>query len=170
MVETVLDKPQASFRDAMRRLAATVTIVSARAGSCRHGITATAVTSLSMNPASLLVCINRSSSLYPILQEAERFCVNLLTSEQAIVSDSFAGKLASEERFRHGDWQENERRVPYLSSGQANVFCIKKDAIDYGSHVILIGEVEDVRITDKICPLIYSNGAYGRYTPLGNAA
>ena len=166
MVDVVLDKPQASFRDAMRRLAATVTIVSARADARRHGITATAVTSLSMEPASLLVCINRASSLYPILQAADRFCVNLLTSEQARVSDSFAGKLAAEERFQHGDWQEDDEHVPYLSSGQANIFCLKKEAIDYGSHVILIGEVEGVRIADKVCPLIYSNGAYGRCAPL----
>ena len=170
MSENATHKPQASFRDAMRRLAATVTIISARSGERRHGITATAVTSLSMDPASLLVCINQSSSLCPLLHEGDRFCVNLLKSEQAMLSDHFAGRLSSAERFLHGDWQDSAQGVPYLSSAQANVFCVKKETIGYGSHAIFIGEVEDVRIADEVSPLIYSNGSYGRCAPLGVAA
>lgn len=158
--------PQPLFRDAMRRLAATVTIISARNGDRRHGITATAVTSLSMDPASLLVCINQSSSLHALLTDADRFCVNLLTSEQALISDRFSGRLSADERFQHGEWGDNEMGVPYLCGGQANVFCVKKQAIDYGSHTVFIGEVDEVRVADEISPLIYSNGVYSRCTPL----
>jgi flavin reductase (DIM6/NTAB) family NADH-FMN oxidoreductase RutF len=166
MPDPAAEKPQASFRDAMRRLAATVTIVSARSGNRRHGITATAVMSLSMDPASLLVCINQSSSLYSLIREADRFCVNLLTSEQAALSDSFSGRLSGDERFLNGDWQETELGVPYLSSCQANIFCSKQDVIEYNTHAIIVGAVTDVDITQKVCPLIYSNGRYSRCAPL----
>lgn len=162
--------PQASFRDAMRRLAATVTIISARIGNRRHGITATAVTSLSMEPASLLVCISQSSSMYQLLHDSGHFCVNLLNSEQAALSGFFAGRLPSDERFLHGEWRDSRHGIPYLHSAQANVFCIRKRTIAYGSHTIFIGEAEDVRIADEVSPLIYSNGGYCRCAPLGLAA
>ena len=166
MTTTVTPESRASFRDAMRRLAATVTIVSARHGEQRHGITATAVTSLSFDPPSLLTCINRTSSLYPLISQTDRFCVNLLTSEQAALSDRFAGRLTSEERFLHGNWQENEVGVPFLDGGQASIFCIKRDTISYGSHAIFIGDVENVRISEDVSSLLYSNGGYGRCAPL----
>lgn len=156
----------ASFRDAMRRLAATVTIISARGAGRRHGITATAVTSLSMEPPSLLVCVNRSGSLHDLLSESDRFCVNLLRSEQAALSDAFSGKLPSEERFLHGAWKEDGEGLPFLADGQASIFCRRRDAIQHGSHSIFIGEVESVLLTEDISPLIYSNGAYSRCAPL----
>ena len=156
----------ASFRDAMRRLAATVTIVSARGADRRHGITATAVTSLSMEPPSLLVCVNRAGSLHALLSESDRFCVNLLRSEQAALSDAFSGKLPSEERFLHGAWREDSTGLPYLADGQASIFCRRKEAIQQGSHSIFIGEVESVLLSEDVSPLIYSNGAYGRCSPL----
>ena len=62
-----MPQPGASFRDAMRRLAATVTIISARGEGRRHGITATAVTSVSRDPPSLLVCVTGSGSLHGLL-------------------------------------------------------------------------------------------------------
>ena len=163
------DPAQNSFRDAMRRLAATVTIISASHGGRRHGMTATAVTSLSMDPPSLLVCVNRTGSLHALLSESRRFCVNLLKSEQAALSDAFAGKLASEERFLHGNWAEDRDGIPYLADAQASIFCERQDAIDYGSHSIFIGRAESVHLAEDICPLLYSNGAYSRCAPLALA-
>jgi len=161
---------EASFRDAMRRLAATVTIITAGSPGQRHGITATAVTSLSMDPPSLLVCVNRSSSLHSLLGESNRFCVNLLRSEQADLSNAFSGKLPSEERFLHGAWKEDKDGLPYLADAQASIFCTRHGAVDHGSHSIFIGAVESVRMIDEVSPLLYSNGAYSRCIPLDLAA
>ena len=157
---------EASFRDAMRRLAATVTIISTGGPTRRHGITATAVTSLSMDPPSLLVCVNRSSSLHALLSKNDRFCVNLLRSEHAGLSDAFSGKLPSEERFRHGTWLEDQDGLPFLADAQASIFCRKQTAIEHGSHSIFIGLVESVLKTDDVCPLVYSDGKYSRCSPL----
>jgi flavin reductase len=162
----MLDHAEISFRDAMRRLASTVTIISVGDRGHRHGITATAVTSLSMDPPSLLVCVNRSGSLYAHMAEGSRFCVNLLRSGQASLSDAFSGKLAPHERFQHGRWCEDDQGLPYLADAQASVFCRKQHAIEHGSHAIFIGVVETVLSTGDISPLLYSNGTYSRCVPL----
>ena len=161
---------EASFRDAMRRLAATVTIISTSGQGRRHGITATAVTSLSMDPPSLLVCVNRSGSLHDLLAETDRFCVNLLREEQVALSNVFSGKLAPEERFLHGSWAEDEHGLPYIADAQSSIFCRKQDAIQYGLHSIFIGEVESTLVSEDIRPLLYGNGSYGRCAPLEAAA
>jgi flavin reductase (DIM6/NTAB) family NADH-FMN oxidoreductase RutF len=161
---------QGSFRAAMRRLAATVTIISTGTAGIRHGITATAVTSLSVDPPSLLVCVNRSGKIHQYLSESDRFCVNLLHSEQAALSEAFSGKLHPDERFMHGNWVEDGDGLPYLADAQANVFCNKVECMAYASHAIFIGEVARVEIADEIRPLIFSDGGYGRYLPLAISA
>ncbi len=69
---------EADFRKAMRRLASAVTVISTAHDDRRHGMTATAVTSVSSAPPSLLACINRSASLHAPLLASRRFCVNIL--------------------------------------------------------------------------------------------
>ena len=92
--------------------------------------------------------------------------MNLLRSEQAALSDAFSGKLSSEERFRHGAWREDPTGLPFLADGQASIFCRRNEAIQQGSHSIFIGEVESVLLSEDVSPLLYSNGAYGRCSPL----
>ncbi|WP_206243959.1 flavin reductase family protein [Novosphingobium terrae] len=160
---------QADFKNAMRRLAATVGIISAGGPDTqaeRHGITATAITSLSMDPPALLVCINRSGSFHPLMLRNGHFCVNLLRSAQAGVSNAFAGKLAPADRFLHGEWDEDELGVPFLRDAQANIFCTRQETVEYGSHSIFIGAVRHVALADEINPLLFVNGAYGQYAPL----
>lgn len=149
------------FRGAMRRLAGTVTIVTVRSGVERHGTTATAVTSVSMDPPSMLVCINRDSRLHSYLLKEDRFCVNMLHADNLAASRLFSSPISADERFAGGDWRLDDERAPWLGDAQANVFCIKDRAIDYGSHTIFIGRVEEVTIRDDISPLIYKDGAYG---------
>src|ERR1700730_322522 len=95
------------FRHSMRRFATTVSVVTCASGGARHGMTATAVTALCLQPASLLVCINsRASLLGPLLHEGA-FCVNLLQSGQVEISRLFSGKAKGEARFAQGLWQED---------------------------------------------------------------
>ena len=149
-----------AFRNAMRRFASTVSIVTVRNGAERHGTTATAVTSVSMDPPSMLVCVNRESRLHGHLEAGERFCVNLLHVDNLEASRLFASPLSSADRFACGDWQTDAASVPYLADAQANVFCIKDKAVEYGSHTIFIGRVVDVRTREDVAPLLYQNGCY----------
>lgn len=149
-----------SFRDAMRRVASTVTIVTAADGWHRHGMTVTAVSTVSMEPPSLLVCLNNNTRLHGIMGRATRFCVNILHADQADLSRAFSGAVAGEERFTSGAWKTSEDGLSYLLDAQANVFCEKVAAIPFGTHTIFIGTVAEVIVGDAIEPLVYQNASY----------
>ena len=149
-----------AFRAAMRRFASTVTIVTACDHERRHGMTATAVTSLSMTPPSLLICLNQRTLLHDIMVHARHFCVNVLHSDQAPLSAAFSGGQPAETRFDHGDWARTGQGIPYLRDAQATLFCRKDAALPYGTHTILIGQVEDVGLREAVAPLVYQNAAY----------
>ena len=148
------------FRDAMRRLAGSVTVVTVGHAGDRHGTTATAVTSLSMAPPSLLVCFNRDSRLHALLSAADSFCVNLLHTDNVEVSKLFSSPVTSAERFARGKWANETGGAPYLQDAQSSIQCAKDQQIDYGSHTIFIGRVLKVRNREQVSPLIYSNGGY----------
>lgn len=167
----------AAFRATLRRMASTVTIVTASDGERRHGMTMTAVTSLSLDPPSLLICVNRSTLLHEILMGARHFCVNVLRHDQADVSTAFSGAASPETRFFVGRWGTHPLGVDYLDTAQSNVFCRKSAALPYGTHTIFIGAVEDVRAGElrdvssarddgshreqgDDRPLLYCNAAY----------
>ena len=148
------------FKDAMRRLAGTVTIVTVCHDGERHGTTATAVTSLSMEPPSLLVCFNKDSRLHGLLGRSEQFCVNLLHADNIGVSRLFASPVTSAERFASGDWAMGDGEAPFHADAQASILCAKDKEIEYGTHTIFIGRVLEVRNRNDVAPLIYCNGRY----------
>jgi len=154
------------FRDAMRRLAGTVTVVTVGTGDDRHGTTATAVTSLSMAPPSLLVCFNRDSRLHGLLVASDMFCVNILHTDNVEVSQLFSSPVSSEERFAFGQWGFEPGSAPYLVDAQSSIQCVKDQQIEYGSHTIFIGRVIGVRNRLEIQPLVYCNGGYVGTTQL----
>jgi flavin reductase (DIM6/NTAB) family NADH-FMN oxidoreductase RutF len=155
----VADVPLA-FRFAMRRLASTVAVVTALGDGARAGMTASSITSLTINPAALLVCVNQSASLHACLDVGAPFCVNLLASTQREISAAFAGHLAGEARFAQGAWTPDERGVPRLDGAQANISCSVDQMLPYGTHSIVIGRVGGVRIAGAVDPLIFQDGRY----------
>lgn len=157
-----------AFRAAMRRLAATVTVLSARdARGQRCGMTATAVTSVSAEPPALLACVNRSAALHAHLGLGQVFCINLLHTGQQPISDIFSGGAEGEARFASGNWQDSLEGAPFLVDAQANIFCAVEAIHAYGSHGIFIGRVLRVLCQDAIAPLVYQDGRYMRTEPLG---
>jgi flavin reductase (DIM6/NTAB) family NADH-FMN oxidoreductase RutF len=149
-----------AFRQAMRAVASTVTVITASDTRLSHGMTATAVTSLSMDPPSLVICLNNGTLLREVFLTARRFCVNVLRCGQSNVSAAFAGGMPPEERFNVGTWARTEDGTLYLTDAQANLFCRKAAAIPYGTHTIFVGEVESLNIRSTNEPLIYHNSNY----------
>ncbi len=150
------------YRRALRGFAATVSIVSVRTAKGNAGITVTAVSSVSMEPPSLLVVVNAASSMHSSLVEASRFCINILGAEHVEHSRTFGTPMPMDERFEAGDWRLSADDVPYLCEAQANIFCEKAEAFTYGTHTVFVGRVYQLAIGDAICPLIYLNGRYLR--------
>lgn len=157
----------AAFRTAMRRLAATVTVLSTRSESgLRHGMTATAVTSVSANPPAVLACVNRSAALHAQLGLGRLLCINLLHCSQQRLSEVFSGAKEGEIRFSEGDWRSDADGVPYLADAQANIFCEIEALQAYGTHSICIGRVIRATSRPEVAPLVYQDGAYMCTGPL----
>lgn len=148
------------FRQAMRRVASTVSIITAVDGDRRHGMTVTALTSVSMEPPSLIVCINRSTRLHEIMMRADTFCANVLNSGQEEHSRAFSGAVPHDLRFDVGAWANDVPGHIYLADAQANLFCRRVSFMSHGTHTVFIGAVEGARVRDPVAPLIYLDAAY----------
>jgi len=157
-----LDKDgQLLFRSAMRRLAASVCVLTATREGVPLGMAVTAVTSLSMDPPSLLVCVNRSARLHPALLEGGAFCVNVLHQGQELVARQFGNAaLSPTERFAVGDWAMHAPAGPRLSDAAACIDCVLEKRFEYGTHSICVGAVQHVVLGSPVEPLLYANGAY----------
>lgn len=156
-----------TFRAAMRRMAATVTVISTTAeNGSRHGMTATAVTSVSADPPAVLACVNRSAALHAQLGLGRRLCINLLHCSQQRLSEVFAGALEGEIRFTEGDWLSNAEGVPYLADAQANIFCEVEALHAYGTHSVCISRVTHAVCRPDVAPLVYQDGTYMCTGPL----
>jgi flavin reductase len=162
----IVEDIQHGFRGAMRRLASTVSLVSCSDGVQRHGLTVTAVTSVCAEPAAVLVCVNKSSSIHDPLVAKGHFYLNLLCSKQANLSEAFSGKLKGAERFSLGSWETGRNGHPFLTDAQANLFCLIDSVVHYGTHSVVIARVKEVRLAEGIAPLIYQDGRYGKTVPL----
>jgi len=148
-----------AFRVAMRRWAATVCVITA---SPRVGMAATSVTSLTLDPPALLVCVNQNASIHPRLTMGARLCVNVLGGDHGDLSMAFGGGRAPEERFMLGDWEETQDGIPWLRDAQSNLFARVDGLTDYGTHTIVVGRVDAVRQQGGTDPLIYGDGRYAR--------
>lgn len=137
------------FREAMRRLAASVTIITSRdLDGSPHGMVASSVISVSMDPPSMLIAVNRSASLYPVLTRSKRFCVNLLSQDQSDLLKPFSTSTLREQRFQSEHWRDarepHSGQLPWLADASASVECAVDLITNYGTHSLFIGRVEKV--------------------------
>jgi len=147
------------FRQAMRRVASTVSIITICVDGQPMGITATAMSSLAMEPPSLLVCINRSASLHGSMTDVSHFGVNVLHRDQEHLARLFADRSMRELRFASG-WHFDREAPPRLPDAQTSILCRRIDHHVFGTHSIFIGVVEDVVNREDVHPLLYLNGEY----------
>ena len=147
------------FRQAMRRVASTVNVITVCVGGEPMGITATAMSSLSLDPPSLLICINRTASLHSPLEDVSHFCVNVLHRSQEEIARMFADRSQQALRFVSG-WEVDCNRPPRLADAQAAILCRRIRHFPYGTHSIFVGEVEEVKVRGDVDPLLYVDGRY----------
>jgi flavin reductase (DIM6/NTAB) family NADH-FMN oxidoreductase RutF len=150
------------FRSAMRHLAGGVSVITVGRGEDVTGMTVTSVSSLSVDPPSLVVSINRASSSWPLLKRHGIFGVNILTADQLDVAERFTGKdgLKGVERFAGATWTTGASGVPLLVGALAAIDCEAEDIIERHSHAIVIGRVLDLRLSSRTAALAYWQGQY----------
>lgn len=147
-----MDPARQAFRDAMARLGAAVTVLTTDgpAGG-RTGVTASAVCSVTDDPPTLLVCLNRGGASTPAFLANGVFCVNVLAERHRALSDAFAGRpqrLSTEARFATpgAAWDALATGAPALADAPACVDCEVEEAVEKGTHSVLFGRVRAVRL------------------------
>jgi len=155
----------ARFKQGMRALTGGVTIIGAYGpDGAPVAMTATAVSSLSAEPPSLLVCVNRSASIATALARLARFSVNVLAADQIDVAKAFGGQLdvRGTGRFIYGNWRRmDDTEVPILTGSRVSFECEVSHVHDWATHHIVIGTVLDVHFSlAKTQSLVYADGAY----------
>ena len=150
------------FRGAMRHLAGGVSVITVGRGKDITGMTVTSVSSLSMDPPSLVVSINRASSSWPLLKRHGFFGVNILNADQLDVAERFTGKggLKGAERFAGAAWTTGASGVPLLVGALAAIDCEAEDIIERHSHAVVIGRVLGLRLSSPTAALAYWQGQY----------
>nr|WP_314262195.1 flavin reductase family protein [uncultured Devosia sp.] len=150
------------FRNSMRNLAASVSVVTVGTGGEASGFTATSVVSLSVDTPTIMVSLNRNSASWPLVQKCGRFAVNILSSAHYEIAETFAGRrgLSGVERYIDLRWQKGAGRLPRLRDALAVVECELEEAIQRYSHAILIGRVVNVVTAAGGRPLVYWQGGY----------
>ncbi len=149
---------------AMRRMSGGVSVVTAGVGSERTGATVTSATALSVEPPTMIVNINRTSSSYPVISRYGHFCVNILSVEQQHVAERFAGRdgLKGAERYQGANWTTLASGAPVLLDALAAIDCEVEEIIERHSHGIIIGRVLSISTGDGRS-LVYNSGQYGRF-------
>ena len=138
------------FRGAMRHLAGGVSVITAGRARDITGMTVTSVSSLSVDPATLIVSINRESSSWPLIKRHGFFGVNILTADQIDIAERFTGKggLKGADRFAGAEWITRASGVPLLVGALAAIDCEVEDIVERHSHAIVIGRVLDLQALD----------------------
>jgi flavin reductase (DIM6/NTAB) family NADH-FMN oxidoreductase RutF len=150
------------FREAMARLGAAVHVVTSAGLAGKTGFTATAVCSVSDQPAMLLVCLNRRSNSAPLLAQNGVFCVNALGAGEEKLADLFAGRsgVHLHERFAQGEWMTLKTGSPVLASAVVAFDCRTIEIKAMASHNVVFGAVEAVRLGPSGPALVYHERAY----------
>jgi flavin reductase len=150
------------FREAMAKLGAAVHVVTTAGPGGKSGFTATAVCSVSDQPALLLVCLNRRSNSAPVLSQNGVFCVNTLGANESALADMFAGRsgVHLEERFAVGEWTTLKTGSPVLASAVVAFDCRTIEVKAVASHNVFFGAVEAVRLGPAGQALVYHDRLY----------
>ena len=152
-----------AYRDAMSEVASPVHIVATDGPAGVAGLTVTALASVSDQPPTLLVCVNRGSPSAQRFIGNGVFSVNTLGAVDRPLADIFAGRTHEHfaEKFTHGVWAPGKAGAPLLQSALATFECRLIDVKDVGTHHVFFGAVETVAHRPDGASLLYHRRGYG---------
>lgn len=148
------------FKNAMSSLTSAVNVVTTMGASGRHGFTASAVCSVTDTPPTLLVCMNKTSRSHANFVENKILTVNVLGAQHEQLSNAFASKLSSDERFALGNWTELETGAPVLTDALVSFDCEIEQIQEVGTHTIFICPIVAIQKNEDDQALVYFNRAY----------
>ena len=157
---------QQSFRNGMSNLGAAVNVITTQGIAGQAGFTASAVCSVTDSPPTLLVCLNRSASVFETFKANRVLCVNTLAAHQTTLSNVFGGKTPMNERFAQATWSTLTTQAPVLEDALVAFDCEVVQSMSVGSHDVLICEVKAMKQNQGLKALMYFNRAYCEPQPM----
>jgi flavin reductase (DIM6/NTAB) family NADH-FMN oxidoreductase RutF/DNA-binding GntR family transcriptional regulator len=150
----------AHFRHVVGHLASGVTVITTELDGKRHGMTASSVTSLSLEPPMMLACLNRAVPTAGAVEAAGKYVVNILGEGQGELANQFAAP--STDKFRGVDVRVGSTGLPLLGDALAHIECEVAETVVGGTHLIFVGRVVSATAADGQ-PLTYFRGGFGRF-------
>jgi len=149
---------QQVFRDVIGRFASGVTIITTTVDDAPFGTTASAVSSLSVDPPMVLVCLNKTSDTQAAILKAGTFCVNILAEGQQDLAYQFARKG---DKFADTAYVQGIEGIPVLGGTLAHLECRVAETVTGGTHTVFLAHVA-VAAGHERAPLTYFRGRFGR--------
>jgi flavin reductase (DIM6/NTAB) family NADH-FMN oxidoreductase RutF len=151
------------FRDVLGHFATGVTVITLNNDGDLRGMTANAISSLSLDPPLVLVCVQKDASIYEHFARATAFAMNVLSTAQEDVSNTFASHGGPEEPLGGLPYHEGPLGSPILEGVIASADCRITQRYDGGDHTIVIGEAASISLdgADQE-PLLFYRGGYRR--------
>lgn len=144
------------YRATIGLFATGVTVITADDGKQVRGMTANSLTSVSLDPLLLLVCVDRKARMAPVISAATHFAVNILRTDQEAIARHFAGRLQPDLEILFTELAG----TPVLHDSLAALVCRRDRILDGGDHVIVLGQVVALRRASEGEPLLYFAGSY----------
>jgi flavin reductase len=146
------------FKQSMRLLAGGVCIVASARNGERLGLTMTAVCSLTVDPPTLIVCVNRHASAHAMMRSTKRISVNMLGSDHVELAELFSSSsVKGAERFDCTKWTDMASGVPALIDALAVLDCDIFEEMSVGQHSVFFCEVKASRLQPEKKPLVHFN-------------
>jgi 3-hydroxy-9,10-secoandrosta-1,3,5(10)-triene-9,17-dione monooxygenase reductase component len=155
------------FRDACSRYATGVCVITSSGPQGPSGMTANAVTSLSLDPPLMVVCFDLTARTLAAVRHSGRFGVHFLSQDQDDLAARFASKMPEAQKFEGLEWEERDG-VPALTGSLAGLACTVRDLLPGGDHLIGVGEVTSLWRRDGD-PLVFYRGDYWSLADRGAA-
>jgi flavin reductase (DIM6/NTAB) family NADH-FMN oxidoreductase RutF/DNA-binding GntR family transcriptional regulator len=149
-----------TFRHVIGHFASGVTVITTKSGGEDFGATASAVSSLSLEPPMLLVCLNTRSSTQQAIQTSRGFGVNILDEDQGMVAERFASPHGS--KFEGLNVERGADGVPLLADSLAYCECRVAEDVVAGTHRVFLANVTRA-VAREGSPLTYFRGKFGRF-------
>ena len=156
-----------SYRSIVGNFATGVAVVTTANGDRLHGLTANSLTSVSLDPLLLLVCVDRRANGHAELERCAAFGVSILAADQQDLSNRFARSAEpGPEGMRGAAWSPGLHGAPLLDGAMAHLVCVPHAQLDGGDHTIFVGRVVDGSVAGAGAdPLLYFRGAYRGIAP-----
>lgn len=145
-----------AYRATMGHFATGISVITVDLGDTIHGMTANSLTSVSLDPVLLLICVDRRARLAQYIVEVPRFGVSLLRADQEPISRHFAGRPNPELEIAY----TRLAGTPVLAANLGALACAVDRILDGGDHLIVLGRVEALQSAEAADPLLYFKGQY----------